>query len=317
MARHSSDGMIRRNGSQKAKSMSAEDSNPAPEAAQNPAQNPASEPDAIWLAVSKPQLARSLSQAIAKDLDVPIIMGPQRGEAGNIGLVIADDNAGACLQEARRYAADNQFSIHVSKSKPARPTAHFMVSALNDQSALLSLIQAVWTYRDHVRSLAGDLHRRFACVGAMMSGEFSIRSEAEARDIAVMLALACPEPHRVAAGLQILLVNALELGSLEMDPKVRAERQLKGTHRADVARRREDEAYAGRDIRLKVMRSDRLISFIIQDDGAGLEEDELELQTSGLRGDRAPGLALAEELGFAQVRHLGIGATIEATLTLG
>jgi len=277
---------------------------------------PGASGEAVWLALSNSRLTRALANAIAREFDCDVVMGAQNPTAQPVGVVLVDDAHMRVLETAKQGAPEAQQTILISRQLKGPKPAEFVISHRNDEADLLSLILAVREYRRHLLTTSGEPMRRMAAIASLRSGEFSVRTEAEARDLALLLALACPSPNRVAAGLQILLINAIELGNLEIPPDVRKERQMRGTLRREVVKRMETPDFSDRDVRLQMSRTDRMISFVIQNDGPGMGEEELEIESSGLRGDRSPGLALVEELGFANISHRGVGAMIEALILL-
>lgn len=53
-------------------------------------------------------------------------------------------------------------------------------------------------------------------IGSIIEGLFDIRTPTEARNLATMLALACPDPGAVVVGLQELMLNSIEHCNLDI-----------------------------------------------------------------------------------------------------
>ena len=161
-----------------------------------------------------------------------------------------------------------------------------------------------------------DVAGRQSAVGTINHGQFVLSSLDEARNLATMLALACPNSDLVAIGLQELLINAVEHGNLEITAQEKQDLLLDGKWRDEVERRLNSEEYAGRVVLVNFQRGERMISITIQDDGDGFEYDNYAASDMPSEGYRGRGIAMARDLSFSSLTYLGRGNLVEATILL-
>jgi DNA-binding response OmpR family regulator len=143
--------------------------------------------------------------------------------------------------------------------------------------------------------------------------EFSFRSHDEARDIAGLLANACPDGKKVVVGLSELMLNAVEHGNLGItyDEKTRliSEDRLL----AEVECRLRDPAYARKKVRVTFQRSDGAIEFVIQDQGKGFDwKPFLQMSPERVFDNHGRGIAMAAILSFHHLEYQGCGNRVLA-----
>ena len=112
------------------------------------------------------------------------------------------------------------------------------------------------------------------------------------------------------------MANAIEHGNLGFDATEKAKGLADGNWERKLAKRLEEPAFAGRRAHLRFKRGGRLISFVLQDDGEGIDAETAEMANPARAGYRGKGIKLAKSLGFTQVTWLGVGNTVEASILL-
>lgn len=185
-----------------------------------------------------------------------------------------------------------------------------------DDASLKSFVVSGLQVRDRLDRLREDVAGRQSAVGSIIEGQFDIRTPTEARNLATMLALACPDPGAVVVGLQELMLNSIEHGNLDIGGERKQELIDQGKLADEVQQRLEDPEYSDRYVRIGFHRGDRIISFTFQDEGAGFDHTlyEGELKPSGQY--RGRGIALARTISFDELVYSAGGSLARATIML-
>ena len=268
----------------------------------------------VWARFEDPRLSRLIPEVLGDELDDTIAQD-EEPDFSNIGIVIVDDAHADILAAARAQTDAIVQTILISvDASPGR--ADFVLPLDVDAQVLSSVYTAASEFRSQVVGLRRDVASRQSAVGTINHGQFVLSSLDEARNLATMLALACPNSDLVAIGLQELLINAVEHGNLGITAQEKQELLIDGKWRAEVERRLNSEEYAGRVVLVNFQRGERMISITIQDDGDGFEYDnyvDSDVPTEGYRGR---GIAMARDLSFSSLTYLGRGNLVEATILL-
>ena len=105
----------------------------------------------------------------------------------------------------------------------------------------------------------------------MCEGKFTFKSLSDARNLASLLATACPEPDSVMLGLTELMINAVEHGNLGITYKDKSALNVEGEWENEVARRLELPLYKDKNVTIEFSRNDNKITFLIVDQGNGFD----------------------------------------------
>ncbi len=272
--------------------------------------------DRIWLALGPGPLTRALTEALELEAGDRLAIGPDMPVVGEIGIVVADQAHAHAIALARARASDAFQSVLLSSRPDEAEPADYVLTPDVDPATLVAIVRIARDFQEEVATLRADVASRRSAVGMIMSGQFEFRTLDEARNLATMLALACPNSDLVAVGLQELLVNAVEHGNLEIGAQEKQALLLSGQWRAEIEKRLQDPRYSGRRVIVDFKRGRRMISLTVQDDGAGFDHAALDQEDGTGTGYRGRGIALARSLSFASVTYLGSGNLVEATLLL-
>jgi hypothetical protein len=272
--------------------------------------------DRIWLCMGDSNRTRILSRALAKGQGMVVYMGPTLDREGPIGLILADDAHAPRIAEAKQNAAACQKSLLVTANGARAAAADIHLDHDTDAGTLSNAIDGLRGYRDYEVALGRNSDLRVGAITSLNSGEFSVRTLDDARDVATFIAQGCPRTCQVAVGIYVLLANAIEHGNLEISSTEKAKAMAEGKWRRMIVKRQGENEYARRRVRVKFQRGGRVISLVIQDDGPGIDAETAEMANPTGKGYRAKGIKMAKTLGFSQVSYLGVGNIVEATILL-
>ncbi len=134
-------------------------------------------------------------------------------------------------------------------------------------TAILKAAESECMLREELLAQEGLGRSKF--LGMLQEGEFSLRSIADARLLAVTLAQASPVPDLTARGLSELLFNAIEHGNLEIGGKKKAECLMNNTWRQELGARLSDARLQGRKVKVQTHREHSALCIVITDQGKG------------------------------------------------
>ena len=272
--------------------------------------------DRIWLALAPGPVTDTLAEVLVAEAGDRVVVGPDLPAEGEIGIVVADQAHVRAIALAQGRASDAFQSVLLSHGTDETVQADFVLPPDSDPATLVAIVRIARDFQEEVANLRADVASRRSAVGTIMSGQFEFRTLDEARNLATMLALACPNSDLVAVGLQELLVNAVEHGNLEIGAQEKQDLLLSGQWRAEIEKRLLDPRYAARRVIVNFTRGRRMISLTIQDDGSGFDHAALEGEDGTGTGYRGRGIAMARSLSFASVTYMGSGNLVEATVLL-
>lgn len=272
--------------------------------------------DGIWVRLDESPLAAAVSKSLLDSFGDAVIHSATLPDGAMIGIVIADDAHVEAITHAANHNAGALQSILITDDPATGTRADFVLPNDVDIESIMSVLRAAKEFHDQVMSLRADVARRKSAIGTIVNGQFVLRTLDEARNLATMIALACPNSDLVAVGLQELLINAVEHGNLEISAAMKQDLLLEGRWREEVEARLEDPAYIDRVVILSFQRSERIISMTIQDDGQGFDYASYISNTSPVDGYRGRGIAMARDLSFTSITYHGAGNLVEATIVL-
>lgn len=157
------------------------------------------------------------------------------------------------------------------------------------------------------------------CSGALREARFAIRTPREAHALARDLAAHCPKPERQQLGLDELLLNAIEHGTLGIDGRQKCEMLLQGVEwTEEIERRLAQPEHRDKRVQLfwNVGPTETVITIV--DEGRGFDHqafwDAPDLDRLAPNGR---GLALARALAFDELHFEGLGNVVVARVRHG
>lgn len=161
------------------------------------------------------------------------------------------------------------------------------------------------------RVLRARIGRHSTGLALLQRAEFLVCSLEEARDLAVLLADASPDPARTVDGYSELLFNAVEHGNLELMYADKTRLKGDGRWEQEVQRRLHLAPYANRRVSVAVERSSAAYHVTIRDEGRGFDwQKYLDYAPERAFDLNGRGIAIAKATCFDEMRYLGSGNTV-------
>jgi len=270
----------------------------------------------VWLCMADSNRTRLLSRALAKGLGMVVYMGPTLDQEGPISLVVCDDAHTPRIVEAKKNAAPFQKSLLVTAGAKRIAGVDIFLQADTDAGTIANAVEGLRNYRALEVTLGGKVELDIGAIASLRSGEFSIQTLDEAREIALFIARGCPKSCQMSVGIYTLLANAIEHGNLEFSSNDKAKGLAEGKWRKTLIQKLGDREFSHRRVRIRCQRGGRVISLIIHDDGPGIDAETSEMANPARSGYRGKGIKAARSLGFTQISYLGVGNIVEASVLL-
>lgn len=193
--------------------------------------------------------------------------------------------------------------------------AYYYLAKPFEEEMLLSVLGTAVVDRQRYRRAQQDRDLFVRTFGLMNEAEFVFRTLDEARDLATLLANACPDPRRVAIGLTELLLNAVEHGNLGISYEEKARLRAAGEWDSEIATRLADPHYARRHVTVSYRRVDGGIRLCIRDEGDGFDYSKyLDMDPSRAFDLHGRGIAMARMMSFDSLEYRGPGNEVEVTV---
>ena len=168
-----------------------------------------------------------------------------------------------------------------------------------------------------IHKLQKRVRRGLHVLSLLSEARFAIRTLDEARDLAGVLANACPDPETAVVGLTELLVNAVEHGNLGITYEEKS--VLRNCHdwEAEVLRRLDLSENAEKKVDVHFQRAGDEIHFHIRDEGNGFEwKRYLDIDPRRAFDTHGRGILLARHFSFSALEYRGRGNEVTATVSL-
>lgn len=184
-----------------------------------------------------------------------------------------------------------------------------------DRQLLLSVTAAAIEEHQKYLRLREDVARRTTAMILMDTGVFHFRTLAEANNLAVSLARACPRSQHLVVGLSEILTNAIEHGNLgitfEEKAQLLAEKRWKKQVEALL------DAPQNRDKRVTVtfQRQPGEVRITVRDEGIGFDwRRYMELDQSRAFAVHGRGIAMARQLSFDALEYRDPGNEVTCVI---
>ncbi|MBX9848035.1 MAG: response regulator [Rhodocyclaceae bacterium] len=144
---------------------------------------------------------------------------------------------------------------------------------------------------------------------------FEFSTLTEARTLAHLLSLRCPQPELAAMGLAELLVNAIEHGNLGICYEQKRALRLADRWEAEIERRLALSDQAGRKAKVEARQTQDAWTFTVTDCGNGFDwQRYLTIDPERVYDPNGRGIAMAKQLCFSSLEYLGCGNTAVAII---
>ncbi len=177
-----------------------------------------------------------------------------------------------------------------------------------DEEMLRSVVATAAEDRRRYRQMQQSIDAASRLFGMMRQAHFHFRTVDESRDLATMLANACPDPNRAVVGLLELLLNAVEHGNLGITYDEKSRLRETGSWEEEVARRQRQSPWAERVVEVEFQRDDEAISIRITDQGDGFDwRRYLDFDPERAFDSHGRGIAMSRIMSFDELAYQGKG----------
>lgn len=198
-----------------------------------------------------------------------------------------------------------------------RAGAHYYLTKPFSPETLLAIVHTA--VEDHLkyRELRLEAQQAARTLQYLNRAEFAFRTPSEARDIAALLANACPDGTRVVLGLSELMLNAVEHGNLGITYAEKSALISADRLHEEIAARLSSPSHVNKWAIVEVERASGEIRFLIRDQGKGFNwRQYLEIQPERAFDTHGRGIAMARMTSFDQIEYRGLGNEVLAVVKL-
>lgn len=195
--------------------------------------------------------------------------------------------------------------------------AYYYLTKPYRKNMLVSIVHAAVQDYENYLELQEEIRKHAHTMRLLISGVFRFRTLTEARDLAALVAKACPDPSRVVMGLVELLVNAVEHGNLGITYEEKTQLDECGELEAEIARRLASPEYGHKFGEMEFTLRDDTISIMVTDQGSGFDwRRYLTLDEKRAFDRHGRGIAMAKMLSFDAIEYRGSGNQVVCTILL-
>lgn len=195
--------------------------------------------------------------------------------------------------------------------------AYYYLTKPYEREGLLAIVRAALTDARLRKAQLEQEAERWRGLDFLQEARFSIRTLAEAGQLAAFLAQACPKPDNARLGLSELLLNAVEHGNLGISYAEKARLKQSDDWQREVERRAALPENRDKQVSVCVTRHAKQLVVRIADEGPGFDwRPYLDFSPERAFDPNGRGIALARLMSFTRLEYLGSGNIVEATLAL-
>jgi CheY-like chemotaxis protein len=167
------------------------------------------------------------------------------------------------------------------------------------------------------QSLARNLRVQVKTIGCLQQGRFRVQTIDEAYDLALLIAQACPNPEKVAFGLNELIMNGVEHGNLQIGYDEKTKLQEDDQWEEEIRRRQALTEHAHKFVEVVFERHPDRIQVTVTDQGLGFDwNDFQEIKANRLLESHGRGIAMAKSLSFDHLEYQGKGNQVVCLVNL-
>ena len=186
-----------------------------------------------------------------------------------------------------------------------------------DQKVLIRMVSAAVEEGLKWQSLALNLRVQVKTIGCLQQGRFRVQTIEEAYDLALLVAQACPNPEKVAFGLNELIVNGVEHGNLQIGYEEKTKLQETDQWEEEIVRRQISPEHAHKFVEVTFERHPDRIQLTVTDQGLGFDwSDYQEIKPQRLLESHGRGIAMAKALSFDHLEYIGPGNRVFCVVKL-
>lgn len=198
--------------------------------------------------------------------------------------------------------------------------AHYYVAKPYDKQTLSAIVSAA--VRDHqdytyIKNNLKQTTSTTQTLKLMDHAIFRFKSLNEGKNLAVLLANACPNTDDVTLGLTELMINAVEHGNLGIGYEEKSRLNMNDDWEREISRRLTLPTNKDKFVSIEFRRTDKAITFLIADQGKGFDWVEyMEMSPMRVFDSHGRGIAMANSISFDNIEYLGSGNEVSVTVLL-
>jgi len=186
-----------------------------------------------------------------------------------------------------------------------------------DQQILRRMVRTAVEEGLKWQSLARNLHVQVKTIGYLQQGRFRVQTINEAYDLALLIAQACPNPEKVAFGLNELIMNGVEHGNLQIGYDEKTKLQEDNQWEEEIRRRQALPEHADKFVEVMFERHPERVQVTVTDQGLGFDwSDYQEIKANRLLESHGRGIAMAKALSFDHLEYQGKGNQVVCLVNL-
>ncbi len=198
-----------------------------------------------------------------------------------------------------------------------RAGAYYYLTKPFEKEMLRSVVSTA--AQDHLRyrRMQAEIERTGRMFGMMRRAEFRFRTLDQGRELASMLANACPEPRKAVVGIAELLVNAVEHGNLGIGYHEKGRLLENGGLDREIEHRLAQPENQNLWVDVSYERSKEDIRIRIVDQGEGFDwQNYADVDASRVFDAHGRGIAVARIMSFDRVQFSGKGNEVSGIIEL-
>lgn len=198
-----------------------------------------------------------------------------------------------------------------------RAGAYYYLTKPFEEELLVSVVGTAVEDRLRYRRVQAESGVASRTLTMMTGGQFQFQTLDAARDLALALSNAFPEPKKVVIGLSELFINAVEHGNLAISYQDKTELKENNDWENEIARRLRDPRFSDRQVTVEYRRNNGVISVLIRDQGNGFEwRKYTEMDPGRIFDSHGRGIAMSRMVSFDTIEYRGDGNEVEVTVKL-
>ncbi len=193
--------------------------------------------------------------------------------------------------------------------------AYYYLTKPFEKEALIAILRtAVSDYHTYI-DIQAELREGAGTIGLISSGSFSFKTLRDGKNLATLLANACPNPDKVVMGLNELFVNSVEHGNLGITYDDKSALNDDGAWEEEVERRQALPENASKLVKVTIEKNGSKVSFVIKDEGNGFDWNQyLEISPERAFDTHGRGIAMANGMSFSRLEYQGNGNEVIAVI---
>ncbi|MGB0720767.1 MAG: response regulator [Gammaproteobacteria bacterium] len=193
--------------------------------------------------------------------------------------------------------------------------AYYYLTRPSPHSVLVQVVHNALDELRHKRDLKAQIGTRTLGLLHLNRAEFRVRTLVDAKNLAIVLADASGQPERTVNGYAELLINAVEHGNLGITYDEKSRLVEQGVWAEEVEERLGRAPYSEREVTVQVSRVNDTFTVIISDEGEGFDwRGFIDFDPDRAFDLHGRGIALARQFSFEDIRYVGSGNIVVATV---